>query len=132
MLSACIVVVILKIVATQSLGDLQTPADHILQADLSTDRTPPKAADAGAVMPGVLLTSKLSRRRRRCSLQWNVLYIRTLSVIAARRLETGQSGARENIIAGPYHNLIPYVPRSRKKTWGWVPLTIPLVVRGAS
>jgi len=33
----------------------------------------------------------------------------------ARPVES-HCGARETIIAGPYHNLIPYAPRSRRRT----------------
>ena len=44
--------------------------------------------------------------------------------LKSRSVES-HSGARETLIAGPYHNLIPYAPRSnfgvkREETWGGV------------
>jgi len=73
---------------------------------------------------------RLSRSRRTA-----VAYTGVDARISRRPVDS-HSGARETIIEGPYHNLIPNTPRlrrrrRRKETWGGCPLTIRLWVCGS-
>ena len=53
------------------------------------------------------------------------------SLVTSRPVES-HGGARENIIAGPYHTPFLYVLRSRhQRRRDWCPLTIRLGVRGS-
>ena len=61
-----------------------------------------------------------------------------VNIYICRPVES-HSGARETIIAGPYHNIIPYAPRSRRRRsreggnmGEGCPLTIRLGVRGSA